>query len=199
MKKTLLLCMGLSGSGKTYFIKNILPTGLFHSLKSATTRPIRAGEMDGREYYFRGEEYFDTTPLVTRLWVNQAFWQPGTPKWMYGVPESEVIDNIGKNMIYDVIQPKYARQMVDWFRARGLDKSYQFKTLYFLSPENNFKIAAGRANMPNDIQVRQTNTCDPIDFLRAGLPIDYLVKSSVDETIITPQLRALIRRIQREK
>ncbi len=199
MKKTVLFCMGLSGSGKTYFIKNILPAGLFYSLKSATTRPIRPGELDGREYYFRDEEYFETAKLATHLWVNQQFWTPGTPKWLYGVPQDEILSHLGKNLIYDVIQPKYARQMIDWFREHRLDRSYNFRTLYFLSPENNFKIAAERANMPNDMQVRQTNTCDPIDFLRAGLPIDYLVKSSADETIITPQLRALIKRIERAK
>ena len=86
-KNTLLFCNGLSGSGKTYFIQNTLPQGLFYNLRSATTRPMREGESEGKPYFFRNEEYFDNTPLVTRLWVNKNFWTPGTPKWMYGVPE----------------------------------------------------------------------------------------------------------------
>lgn len=176
MKNTLLFCTGLSGSGKSYFAKNMLPAGLFYNLKSATTRPMRAGETDGVEYYFRDEQYFENTPLATRLWVNEASWTPGMPKWLYGVPEFEIKAHLGQNLIYDVIQPKYARQMIDWFRAHGLASKYNFKIAYFLAPENNFDIAAGRANMPNDNDVRRTNTCNPNDFVNSGLEIDYLLK-----------------------
>ena len=59
MKKTVLFCTGESGSGKSYFIKNILPKNAFYNLKSATTRPMRDREADGREYYFRDEKYFE--------------------------------------------------------------------------------------------------------------------------------------------
>ena len=47
MKKTVLFCTGLSGSGKSYFVKNILPENAFYSLKSVTTRQMRDGETDG--------------------------------------------------------------------------------------------------------------------------------------------------------
>lgn len=176
MKKTLLFCLGESGSGKSYFIKNTLPDGLFYNLRSATTRPMRNGESEGDPYFFRNEEYFDTTPLVTRLWVNKDFWCAGKPKWLYGVPETEVLNHLGQNLIYDVIEPKYARQMIDWFVQNDLACAYNFHTAYFLSPENNLKIAANRANMPNDIDVRKNNTCTPDDFLDAGLQIDFILK-----------------------
>ena len=196
MKNIVLFCCGLSGSGKSYFIENMLPRGMFYKLRSATTRPMRSGEINGREYYFVGEEYFDTTPLVTRLFVNQAFWTPGKPKWLYGVPEFEVLDNMGQNFVYDVIQPKYARQMRDWFTAHNLGQLYDFKTLYFIPPENNFKIASARANMPDDNGVRTTNTCDPIDFLRADLDVDFMLKSSSTETIIPTSLRQYLNNIK---
>lgn len=174
-KNTLLFCNGLSGSGKTYFIQNTLPQGLFYNLRSATTRPMRDGESEGQPYFFRDEEYFDNTPLVTRLWVNKNFWTPGTPKWLYGVPEQEVREHLGQNLIYDVIEPQYTRQMIDWFNKNGLSRHYNFRIAYFLSPEQNLETARKRANMPNDADVRRTNTCDPIDFLNAGLDPDYIL------------------------
>ena len=174
-KNTLLFCNGLSGSGKTYFIQNTLPQGLFYNLRSATTRPMRTGESEGAPYFFRDEEYFDNTPLVTRLWVNKNFWTPGTPKWMYGVPEEEVRSHLGQNLIYDVIEPQYTRQMIDWFTKNDLARHYNFRIAYFLSPEQNLETARMRANMPNDADVRRTNTCDPIDFLNAGLDPDYIL------------------------
>jgi len=198
MKKTVLFCTGLSGSGKSYFVEHILPAGRFHKLVSATTRPMRPGEVHGREYYFQDEAYFDTTPLATRLWVNEAFWQPGKPKWIYGVPEFEVLNHMGQNMVYDVIQPMYAAQLRDWFMRTGHARGYDFRTIYFVPPENNLDIARKRANMPDDARVRITNTCDPLDFLRAGMDIDFIAKCSVSETILSPRLRAFLKRLSRE-
>ena len=79
-KKTVLFCTGLSGTGKSYFVKNILPFGVFYNLKSATTRPMRDGEQEAREYYFRDESYFDTGNFATRLFVNEQFWLSRCPK-----------------------------------------------------------------------------------------------------------------------
>ena len=176
MKKTLLLCTGLSGSGKTYFIKNTLPDGLFYSLRSATTRPMREGESNGKPYFFVTEDDFSKMSLATRLWVNEAFWTPEKPKWMYGVPESEITEHLGENMVYDVIQPRYAKQLIDWFKRNDLQKHYNFRVAYFLPPQNNMQTVAKRANMPNDIDVRRTNTCDPIDFLQACIKPNYILQ-----------------------
>lgn len=176
MKNTVLFCTGLSGSGKTYFINNTLPAGLFYNLKSATTRAPRDGEVDGEKYFFRDEEYFNTAKLVTRLWVNEGFWKVGDKKWLYGVPESEVMNNLGRNLAYDVIEPKYVRQMIDWFNLHKLDRQYAFKIAWFIPPQNNFEIAANRATMPNDAVVRRANTCSIDDFLNANLRPDYILR-----------------------
>lgn len=176
MKNSVLLCTGLSGSGKTYFIQNNLPAGLFYNLKSATTRAPRSGEVDGEKYFFRDEQYFENTALVTNLWVNRNFWQPGDKKWLYGVPESEVFEHMGQNFTYDVIEPQYARQMIDWFNMHGLDSTYMFKVIWFLPPRNSIDTVVSRANMPNDLAVRCNNTCNIEDFLDCGLRPDYILR-----------------------
>ena len=196
-KKTLLCCTGLSGSGKSYFVKNTIPDGLFYNLRSATTRPMRDGETDGDPYFFRDEAYFESEPLATHLWVNEAFWTPGTPKWLYGVPEFEIYENLGQNLIYDVIQPCYARELIDWFRKNGLHRDYNFRVAYFLAPENNFETARKRANMPNDLDVRRTNTCEPIDFLHAGITPDYILQAR--NGILDPRLMQHIARLNKSK
>lgn len=194
-KNTLLLCTGLSGTGKSYFIKNTLPDGLFYNLKSATTRPMRNGESDGNPYYFMSESQFELIDFATYLWVNEAFWTPGTPKWLYGVPETEIMTHLGQNMVYDVIQPKYAKQLIDWFTNKGLRKHYNFRVAYFLPTDTNLQTAAKRANMPNDLAVRQTNTCNPIDFLNAGLDIDYILQPRAN--IYNPRLIQHIKNLQK--
>ena len=56
---------------------------------------------------------------------------------------------------------------------------------------------AKRANMPDDIDVRRTNTCDPIDFLQAGLDIDYILQPR--NNIYSPRMQAYIKRLQHQK
>lgn len=197
MKNTLLFCTGASGSGKTYFIQNTLPPGLFYCLRSATTRPMRPGERDGEAYFFRNEDYFNTTPLATYLWVNQAIWKPETPKWLYGVPETEIFNNLGRNLIYDVIEPKYVRQMIDWFNQKGLDAQYAFKIAYFVPSQNNTQIVAQRANMPDDSIVRTQNKCDIQAFNNVGLVPDYTMCPIND--IYDKKLFTHIKRLQKQR
>ena len=158
---------------------------------------MRAGESEGNPYFFRDEEYFETANLATRLWVNEQFWTPGTPKWLYGVPEEEIYTHLGKNLIYDVIQPRYTRQLIDWFNKNGLHKHYNFRVAYFLSPEQNLETARARANMPNDADVRRTNTCDPIDFLSAGIDPDYILMPR--NGLYNPRLAAHINRLAKNR
>ena len=175
MKPTILFCTGLSGSGKSYFIKNVLPNDAFYNLKSATTRKMRDGEVDGREYYFRDEEYFDKEKFATKLFVNETFWKPGTPKWLYGVPEFEIRNNICKHFTYDVIQPRYVRQMINWMQSNYRHNLYDFRILWFVPMVNNMEIAEKRQNMPNDLDVRKINTCNQQDFEKANLEPDHIV------------------------
>lgn len=174
-KQTLLFCNGLSGTGKTYFIENIVPKSAFYKLVSATTRTKRPGEIDGVSYYFRDEKYFDTEKFATHLWVNKNFWKPGEPKWLYGIPEFEIYNHVGENMIYDVIQPCYTRELMDWFVVHQLDKKYDFKVAFFTTNDlDNFAIARERAVMQNDLDVRRANTCTMADFQSAGVHVDYI-------------------------
>ena len=191
-KPIFLFCTGLSGSGKSYFVKNILPQIApnhdFYNLKSATTRPMRDGEKDGREYYFREEPYFYTEKFATFLWVNKAFWNRKKPKWLYGVPEFEIMNNLGRDFTYDVIQPRYIRQMINWFTVK-LNNQYDFKILWFQPPENSTEIVQKRQNMPNDSDVRAKNTCNLSDFTMANLTPDHKIISNPQQLYIDEELR----------
>lgn len=166
MKRSLLFCVGNSGGGKTTFINN-LPEGLYYNLRSYTTRKKRVDDVDGVKYFFVDETEFNSQKFVTKLWVNEDIWSPDKPKWLYGVPEFEVYDNLGKNFVYDVIEPRYARQMMDWFQTRKLDTDYDIKLVWFVPPMGN-DIVIKRANMPDDKKVRDKNTCSIHDIFDAG-------------------------------
>ncbi|MCL2538339.1 MAG: hypothetical protein FWF34_00170 [Alphaproteobacteria bacterium] len=188
-KPHLVFLSGLSGSGKGWFCEHVMPD-VFYKLKSMTTRPMRDGEKDGREYYFVDEADFYNTPRATTLFVNEHIWKCGMPKWLYGVPESEFAQNPGKHLVYDVIEPKYIKQMMDWVKINEME--YECKIFHFQPPKNNYDIANARANMPNDLAVRQMNTCDLSDFWRVGLNPDYSLISSNDEIFYPDRLMAYL-------
>ncbi len=60
MKGSLIIISSPSGGGKGTLIKEVLNTihDMTYSI-SYTTRPIRSGEEDGREYYFISREDFE--------------------------------------------------------------------------------------------------------------------------------------------
>ena len=176
-KKVLLFLNGESGTGKTFFKENIVPQGVFHNLVSATTRKKRAEEVDGVSYYFRDEKYFETEKFATHLFVNEDFWKAGEPKWLYGVPEFEIQNNLGKNLIYDVIQPRYTRELIDWCVQHHLDLFYDFYVAWFTTEiVDNIEIAKQRAVMSNDIAVRLKNTCNMEDFQAANIKPDFITR-----------------------
>ena len=180
-RSTILFLTGKSGSGKSTFVKNVLKDDDFYNLKSATTRAIREGEMEGREYYFRDEAYFETERFATKLFVNERFWKPGDRKWLYGVPEFEILENLGANFIYDVIEPKYVRQMIDWFQREKLLGYYDYKILWFQPVSNAEDVIKNRQNMPNDALVRKENTCDVKDFENARLTPNFVIQRLLPE------------------
>jgi guanylate kinase len=90
-----------SGAGKTTIVKHLLKT--FPQLGfsvSATSRKIREGENDGREYYFMSTDEF-------RLMIAQGKlleWQEVYPGSYYGTQVSEVerITSNGQFPVFDV-------------------------------------------------------------------------------------------------
>ena len=90
-----------SGSGKTTIVKHILQT--FPNIKfsvSATTRPIRPGEADGKDYHFISVEDFKSK-IEKGEFIEYEEVYPGL---FYGTLKSEVqkIWNDGGIVIYDM-------------------------------------------------------------------------------------------------
>ncbi|MEQ9558951.1 MAG: guanylate kinase [Rhodospirillales bacterium] len=100
-----------SGAGKTSISRRLLAedTGIVMSV-SATTRPPRPGEVDGKDYYFYDQETF------TRMVANNEFLEHATVfDNSYGTPRKPVWDALdsGQDVLFDV----------DWQGTRKLRES----------------------------------------------------------------------------
>ena len=100
-----------SGAGKTSISRRLLAeeTGIVMSI-SATTRPPRPGEVDGKDYYFYDQETF------AKMIANNEFLEHATVfDNSYGTPKKPVWDALdrGQDVLFDV----------DWQGTRKLRES----------------------------------------------------------------------------
>ena len=96
---TLIVLAGPSGVGKGSVVERLLsrdPRGLVLSI-SATTRPARAGEVDGAEYRFVSDEEFDRLVRDGEL----LEWAEVYPGLRYGTPHRPVDEHLERGI--DVI------------------------------------------------------------------------------------------------
>ncbi|MDR2685673.1 MAG: hypothetical protein LBB23_02765 [Rickettsiales bacterium] len=186
-QNTIIFLTGLSGSGKGYFFEQFMPLNAFYKLKQMTSRDQRKGEKNGVHYYFSSEQEIEKTKLATRLFVNEKIWKPGDRKWLYGVPESEMYSHQGQNLVYEIIEPRYARMMMDWMDEH--DFNYHNMILHFESPaEHITAVQESRANMPNDLEIRRTNTSNIADFEAVNLQPTYNIVSSPERFVVPEDL-----------
>ena len=100
-KGKLIVISGFSGAGKGTIIKNIMQKhpGEYAFSVSATTRSIRPGEVDGKDYFFVSKDEFEKMIAQEKL-LEYALYGDN----YYGTP-SEPIDKMleeGKNIILDI-------------------------------------------------------------------------------------------------
>lgn len=138
-----------SGTGKTTLLKALMAEDarLRFSI-SYTTRPPRAGEVDGKDYFFVSPEEFrrlrDAGALVE--WVEQFGYGYGTSReWIKAMVAS------GADLVFDL----------DSRGARALKKNFPQATLIFILPpslEELERRLKGRGNLePEELTRRLAN------------------------------------------
>lgn len=146
-KGKLFIISGPSGVGKGTIINALMPImdGLKLSV-SATTRPARSGEVDGREYYFVSDEEFDRLIAKERLLEWARVYSN-----RYGTPRDFVLDTLEKGVdvileidiqgalqvkskmpggIFVFIAPPRIEDLVKRLHCRAKDSELSIKTRY---------------------------------------------------------------------
>lgn len=146
----LIILCGKSGAGKDYILKNLFMSNMFNlnPVILDTTRPKRAIETNGIEYYFLSEEKYKIKNHIAETVFNN---------WYYGIP----IDSLQKNMInVAILSPEAINNLystveninIQVFYISSSDKSRLLRQLYreeypdvseicrrFLADEEDFK------------------------------------------------------------
>lgn len=94
----LFVLQGPSGSGKTTQAALLAREKNFEKIITATTRPPRAGEMNGRDYYFLDEKTYDA-----RLKNGELLAPTAIHGAKYGIPKADLLSIIGSSTRHAIV------------------------------------------------------------------------------------------------
>jgi len=168
---------GPSGVGKTTLVGGLIGrVPMLQRSVSATTRPLRGGEVQGQSYFFVGKEEFEKRgKLIEWAKVHGHF---------YGTPRDFVEETLEKGI--DVVLS------IDVQGGREVKKSFPEAVMVFILPPS-FEILEQRimrraADLAEDIETRMANARDE---LRALPEYEYVVvNDELDRAIAA--LRAIV-------
>lgn len=141
----LIVISGASGVGKGTVVKAMMAQreDLYFSV-SATTRPPRPGEVDGRDYYFVTREEFEK--MIAR---GEMLEYDEHARNYYGTPKAQIEEKRSRGHVLLDIEPN---------GAKNVKKNYPEAVLIFVMPPSVAELERrlrGRNDTPEDqIQIR---------------------------------------------
>ena len=97
MLSRIFILMGKSATGKDSIMKKLMGCGL-KPLILYTTRPIRDGELEGREYHFINQDSFDELKSQGKV-IESRSYDTAFGRWSYSSVDDGVIDLTSHNYI----------------------------------------------------------------------------------------------------
>ena len=171
MSKNIVL-IGMPGAGKTTIVRDLLERGLNLSFSvSATTRPPRGKEKDGKDYFFL------TVPEFRRRIGNNEFveWEEVYSDLFYGTLRSEVerIRAGGNHVLFDV----------------DVKGGIRLKQLYSDKALAIFVMPPSVDELQNRLISRGTDSMEKIRMRVEKAHLELLMADQFDEIIVNESLK----------
>ncbi|MDD8018504.1 MAG: guanylate kinase [Bacteroidota bacterium] len=163
-----------SGGGKTSIVKALMERHPeFEFSVSATTRTMREGEREGKDYFFLTKEEFERLIVRGELVEHEFFYQT-----YYGTLKREVDRalNAGHSMIFDV----------DVKGAQSIKKKYPNDTIqFFIAPPS-------KEVLEQRLRNRKTESEEKIRHRLERVPMELEIGKSFDHIVVNDDLQKAI-------
>lgn len=179
-----------SGAGKTTISRRILALdGNLTMSVSATTRPKRPGEVEGRDYYFVGEEEF-------RLMVNRGELLEHATVFgnLYGTPRAPVEESLanGSDVLFDI----------DWQGTQQIRETARedLVSVFILPPSTRELERRLKSRAQDSDEVVAQRMAKAADEMSHYPEYDYIVVNrDVDTSVAQVQAILAAERLRRER
>jgi guanylate kinase len=154
-----------SGAGKTTLSRRLLASeeGVAMSV-SVTTRPMRPGEVEGRDYYFVSPEKYDAMVAADELLEHATVFDN-----KYGTPKKQVMEALdaGRDVLFDI----------DWQGTRQLSQTCRadLVSVFILPPTLDELERRLRARAQDSEEVVQKRMAKAVDEISHWEEYDYVV------------------------
>jgi guanylate kinase len=177
MNSKLIIFAAPSGAGKSTIAKRILPDykNLIFSI-SATTRPIREGEIDGKDYFFLTEDEFKKKIELNEFLEWEKFYD-----YYYGTLKSFIINtlNNGTSVLLDV----------DVKGAVNIKKIYPEAITVFIMPPS-------LEELKNRLLLRKTESEEDLEKRLQRAEMELAYSNQFDYVVINDDLNKAINEVK---
>ena len=115
----IIVLMGKSASGKDFIMNNLIKEYGFKRVISHTTRPIRNGETNGKEYYFTSLDNFLDMNLKGNF-IEHREYNTKQGLWHYGLSKSE-IDLTDDNKYVVILDFNGLKTLEEYLKSVGME------------------------------------------------------------------------------
>lgn len=168
-KNKLFLISGHSGSGKSSLMKSIMDNELI----SFTTRPMRQGEIEGKDYHFISQDEYQIMYANNDL-AEYTYYSKNN----YGLTKEEIDSRLSKNHAFAIVDLHGMQQLKKYY---GNCVTISLHT----SKEDAMKNMLNRGDSAQDIEDRLKTYYDE---LRNKQFYDYVVLNKHDNKEMTKEI-----------
>lgn len=181
----MLIILGKSGTGKSALCNEVEKNSDFHKAVTYTTREMRAGEQDGKDYHFVSPETFQQmiqeNQLMEYVCFHDVITSKGKQDLFYGSAKKDYLDP--NQMI--ILNPEGLRNVL----TNTADDS-QLCSILLTAPEDLLrKRLANRGDNP--LEVDRRLHADALDFAGLENSVDYVLDADTNITDLCNQMLAL--------
>lgn len=159
-----ILILGKAGSGKDSIANYIVENFGYEKVIITVTRPKRENEVNGKDYYFVGEDEFEQLKKDSQFALTATF-----RGWNYGILKSETKKD--KNLIF-VLSPTW------FFKIDSILDEY---TSFYLDCDDGERMIRQFKRAKDIDEISRRNKTDMKDFIGIPENVDFIVSS--DTTI----------------
>ena len=175
---------GCSASGKDTILKEVVKKSNIVPIISTTSRPMREGEVEGREYYFK--TYRECEKLLQDgMFIESRMYNTKNGSWLYGITKDSIdlksdneyiviVDAQGRDTLIDYLLNNNVDR--DNIRTYYIDSSARERLLRSLSREIN-------ADTEQVLEMCRRTIADYDEVEKYKHTYDYILKNETDEDL----------------